>query len=185
MQRLKLFDMPFGEYNKFAEIHLAVINKEHKKLEKLLQLGANPNQVDQDDGWTPLMWAVAKRDIESMKLLLAYNADPNKASDYGTTPISKTIQVAPNRDSNYYPSVTPEKAQDLMLKQDELTSEIVTLLLQHGADPRIKNHFGRDAYDNCNYDEKNKQILIEAYSKRADNDGVNVSEKKSVKKVLL
>lgn len=98
MQRLKIFDMPFGKASrstKYTETHLAVISKNYEKLERLLKAGANPNQQDRDDGgWTPLIWAVAMRRLDLIKLLLQYEADPNIQSKWGTTPISHCMKIA-------------------------------------------------------------------------------------------
>lgn len=43
-------NMPFGLYNKYSTIHMAVMSSDHKKLEELLKAGANPDQPDQNGG---------------------------------------------------------------------------------------------------------------------------------------
>lgn len=165
MQRLKLFDMPFGNASsKYAETHLAVMNKDYKKLENLLQKGANPDQVDQDEGWTPLMWAVAYRRLDFIKLLLKYDANPNVQSDYGTTPISHCMTVAP---SDYQlehqwgsPKPALERHKALICEENNLTKEIISELLNHGANPFKINKSGDDAFARC-HNKYYKELLTE------------------------
>ena len=57
-------------------------------LELLLESGADVGQRGVND-WTPLHYAVVERDLEAVKILLAYGADPNLRTriDHYTTPI--------------------------------------------------------------------------------------------------
>ena len=54
---------------------------------KLLLKGANPNQVDQLTGWTPLTMAIAEEREDIVKKLLKKRADPNLTRSDGCAPI--------------------------------------------------------------------------------------------------
>lgn len=70
---------------KRTPLHCALeFETEPKVIEFLLKNGANPNEQD-DNGNTPLHYAAQNGDIESVKLLLAYNAKPNVTNIYAKT----------------------------------------------------------------------------------------------------
>ena len=87
-------------------------------LAKLLILrGADVNQA----GWTPLHYAATKGHIEMMRLMIDNSAYLDAESPNGTTP--------------------------LMMAAHYGTPMAVKLLLEEGADPRIKNKLGLSAWD--------------------------------------
>jgi hypothetical protein len=95
-------------------------------LAKLLVLrGADVNQT----GWTPLHYAATKGHIEMMRLLIDNSAYLDAESPNGTTP--------------------------LMMAAHYGTSMAVKLLLEEGADPRLKNKLGLSAWDFA-YNSKNE-----------------------------
>jgi ankyrin repeat protein len=84
-------------------------------MQLLLVRGANPNARN-EAGATALMWAVD--DPEKTRLLLKSGADPNARSADGQTP----LLIAAGRPG---------------------ASEVVKLLLDHGADPSVTTHSAR------------------------------------------
>ena len=87
-------------------------------LAKLLILrGADVNQA----GWTPLHYAATNGHIEMMRLMIDNSAYVDAESPNGTTP--------------------------LMMAAHYGTPMAVKLLLEEGADPRIKNKLGLSAWD--------------------------------------
>jgi Ankyrin repeats (3 copies) len=56
-----------------------------QQLEKLLSAGANPNRRAGVNDWTPLMHAIHKGQLESVRVLLKHGADVNAAMDNGST----------------------------------------------------------------------------------------------------
>ncbi|MBI4852851.1 MAG: ankyrin repeat domain-containing protein [Acidobacteria bacterium] len=52
----------------------------------LLKNGANVN-VDNENGWTPLMEAVSQNDLDTTSLLIDYGADVNASNSIGWTPL--------------------------------------------------------------------------------------------------
>lgn len=68
------------------DIFTAVNNNDTTLVQKLLQIGANPNRCDQD-GKTPLHHAALKGHIEIAKILLEAGADPNAKDPLDYTPL--------------------------------------------------------------------------------------------------
>jgi len=74
-----------GTKSGVAPIHYAVIRKDHRCLELLLQHGAD---VTGNRGATTLVEAVESQDKESARLLLQFGADPDlRSTRYKRTPI--------------------------------------------------------------------------------------------------
>ena len=94
---------------------LAAINNQLEWTQKLINKGADVNQP----GWTPLHYAATKGNIEIMRLLIDSHAYLDAESPNGTTP--------------------------LMMAAHYGTPMATKLLLEEGADPRIKNQLGLTA----------------------------------------
>ena len=94
---------------------LAAITNQIDWTQKLIAKGADVNQP----GWTPLHYAATKGNIEIMRLLIENHAYLDAASPNGTTP--------------------------LMMAAHYGTPMATKLLLEEGADPRIKNQLGLSA----------------------------------------
>jgi len=87
---------------------------------ELVHAGVSPNQQDSGpNGWPPLMHAVHKNQIGSVRALLSAGAEPDLANPDGLTP--------------------------LMLAAAQGEGEIVEELLASGADPRLKQPGGQTA----------------------------------------
>ncbi len=89
------------------------------ELEKLLAAGADPDVHAGVNGWPPLMHAIHKNQEGSVKVLLAHHANVNATGDGGATPL---IMAAGYGYAN-----------------------IVRLLLDAGADPKISADNGQNA----------------------------------------
>ena len=87
---------------------------------ELVHAGVDPNQQDSGpNGWPPLMHAIHKDQLGSVRALLSAGAEPDLASPNGLTP--------------------------LMLAAAQGEGEIVEELLATGADPRLKQPGGETA----------------------------------------
>ena len=96
---------------------LAALNNKLALAKLLIQRGADVNQA----GWTPLHYAATKGHIDMMRLMIDNSAYLDAESPHGTTP--------------------------LMMAAHYGTPMAVKLLLEEGADPRIKNKLGLSAWD--------------------------------------
>jgi ankyrin repeat protein len=96
---------------------LAAITNQLVWAKKLIDKGADVNQK----GWTPLHYAATKGHIEMMRLLMEHHAHLDDESPNGTTP--------------------------LMLAAHYGTPMATKLLLEEGADPRLKNQLGINALE--------------------------------------
>jgi len=96
---------------------LAAITNQLDWAKKLIERGADVNQK----GWTPLHYAATKGNIEIMRLLIENHAYLDAESPNGTTP--------------------------LMMASHYGTPMATKLLLEEGADPRIKNQLGINALE--------------------------------------
>ena len=94
---------------------LAAITNQLDWTKKLIDKGADVNQP----GWTPLHYAATKGNIEIMRLLIENHAYLDAASPNGTTPLMMAARYG--------------------------TPMATKLLLEEGADPRIKNQLGLTA----------------------------------------
>jgi hypothetical protein len=97
---------------------------------EMIKSGADPNAAYGSLNWTPLMHAIYKNQIESVKALLDSGADVNRTGDYESEP--RTMQR----------NVTP-----LMMAAGYGQTPIVELLLRRGADPGRVDGDGNRALD--------------------------------------
>ncbi|KAG8629068.1 hypothetical protein KVT40_002933 [Elsinoe batatas] len=75
----------------FTTIHKSIIGITHLELEQLLS--ASISSINQPDckGYTPLMWAAARRNRGHVRLLLEFGADPRKSNHNGYTAVHEAI----------------------------------------------------------------------------------------------
>ncbi len=94
---------------------------------------AAQNATISPNGNTPFIRAARSADVETMKLLIAYKADPNKASDNKTTPI-----IAAGAGMGVRFQGGEEKPEPQFI-------EALKILVEHGADVNAKNDRGDTA----------------------------------------
>ena len=104
----------------FTPLHFAVTNNDPKKINVLLQMGANVN-AKSHYGFTPIYYAVGKHsDLEVVNLLIESDAKVNIKNRDGITPL------------HYAAWGTAEKIKSL---------------LKAGANPNVTSKSGRTPYD--------------------------------------
>mmetsp|Transcript_24878 Transcript_24878/g.39964 ORF Transcript_24878/g.39964 Transcript_24878/m.39964 type:complete len:316 (+) Transcript_24878:82-1029(+) len=95
-------------------LFLAAKSNDTKKLKALIESKEDPNLEDEDN-WTPLHWAVKYRNIEAVELLIEAKTKPNEKNDYGQSP----LHLAVEKQGGSY--------------------EIAKKLLEAGADPNLRD----------------------------------------------
>ncbi len=118
----------------------AIQNGDIRSAQTLLQAGANVNEA-QNDGSTPLLWAVYQVDERLVAELLRREADPNRSNHFGASPLSEAAKLAnlslveqlldagANPDSANADGQTP-----LMLAAFNGSIEVARALIAKGAD---------------------------------------------------
>jgi ankyrin repeat protein len=94
----------------------------------LLEHGADPRAKD-DQGNTPLMFAVSQNDPEIVRMLLDRGADPRIRNSSGNSPLWAAI-IVPD-------AAQRENANTNFIAAGDHYAEIVELLLDHGADANL------------------------------------------------
>jgi uncharacterized protein len=106
--------------------------KQRKAIEALLKAGADIHETEKN-GVTPLHFAVRFRSPAAVAVLLAHGANANQACKRsGSTPLHRAVT------STGAPSTAGKQAE---------ANQIIQLLLEHGADPSIRNKIGKRPAD--------------------------------------
>ena len=85
--------------NGATSLHLAAFENDVQTAQKLLNTGANVNARN-NDGETPIFYAVQFRYIEMIKLLIKYNASLLVRDNEGATPLNRLIQISQKSRTN-------------------------------------------------------------------------------------
>jgi len=107
-----------------------------------LELGANPNERLTWEGvdWTPLALALQRPDPGVIATLLEHGADPNHRW-------CVSVEAEPTRRSRAAECTPTNGTTPLMYVARLPFPQLDTLLLQHGADPALRDWQGRTAAD--------------------------------------
>lgn len=98
-------------------LHWAALHGDAGLVTELLERGAQADAINKVGG-APLLYAAGN--LDSVRALVKRGAEVNRISQFGTTPLMAAAR---------YPQ----------------SSDVVRFLLEHGADPRVKNRFKADA----------------------------------------
>ena len=125
------------EKEKYRDYYSLMNASDNEELKRLLENGIDINAKD-GDGWTALMDASNKGNLEIAKYLLENGADINFQSNYGFTAL-----ISASSKGNI---------------------EMVKLLVENEADVNIKNNYGKTALDLAKIEEI-KELLRKAGAK--------------------
>jgi ankyrin repeat protein len=112
----------YGKLTPEEELLKGTINYLPWVVKHALERGANPNEK-YSKGVTVLMYAITENDIEMMKILLDYGADPTIENQYGMTALRMWETWKGNKEMmdllDKYKSMTNESVRDLMKPKSE------------------------------------------------------------------
>ena len=127
-------DVDSRDENGTPMLNIAVRNDNEAFVTKLIELGADINVVSEDRGYTPVMDAVWRGNLDITKILVNKGAELNTINKEGQT--------------------------NLVLAVGADKTDIVKILAKHGADPDIKDQMGMSAYGYATLFRKEKIIEI-------------------------
>jgi ankyrin repeat protein len=123
----------------------AVENKKHKVAEQLLDRGVSPDTSPKN----ALLIATEKQDMDMLKLLLSFGADPNRKDANDRMP----LRVSFHKDGSFAttllehgadPNIEVQKGWSaLVMAMESRAFHIVRPLLQYGADPNYIDSVGQ------------------------------------------
>jgi ankyrin repeat protein len=159
----------------------AMRERDHTSIEQLLKSGVSP---DQEGDFYPLLEAVNQRDIESLRLLLAFEANPNLAEPQGKTPLLLTVEegfvdgamllLKHGADANYRANEKLESPLSCSINKRNI--KLAQFMLSHGGNPNEETPSGTTLLIDLirkQAPEQLVQILLEAGCdpNRKDNHG--------------
>ena len=125
IQKKKKFDAYLGTLSDinsidsggFTPLHKAVATKDYYAMKKLIEKGADVHKLDGKYGvWTPFNYTIAMNDVKALKIFLVHGVDVNFHHKGKSTVLNDAIRVC--------------------------NVEMVKLLLENGANPRLKDGYG-------------------------------------------
>ena len=91
--RKLFFDSQFLEHRDFPDVHMVILQIRPGNIQEEVQRStANLDTVD-STGRSPLSWAAQRGEIEAVRVLLEYGADPNNSDNTGATPLHYAAQA--------------------------------------------------------------------------------------------
>ncbi|MDZ5472580.1 M48 family metallopeptidase [Bacillus sp. 31A1R] len=120
LEKLDLFSEAMMGLESASPLMDAASTNDVDEIARLISEGEDVNQAD-DEGSTPLHWAIQDYSYEAVELLLQEGANPNTANIYDTTPLISAVFMG--------------------------DAEMVSLLLEYGVDTNYVDSEGYTAYD--------------------------------------
>ena len=122
----------------FTPLHKAVATKDYYAIKKLIDKGADINMLDGKYGvWTPFNYTIAMHDIKALKIFLDNGADVDFYHKGKSTVLNDAIRSC--------------------------NLDMVKLLLDNGANPRLKDGYGgtvENSLDKCDEEVKKKVLAL-------------------------
>jgi ankyrin repeat protein len=152
VKRLLLMGANINTKNEYGStpFKLALIHNNCSVVEYFLQLGQDPSADPTGGGVTPLMGAAANGDIELLKLLLKYGADPDYPVPHGDTALmsatkhTEIFKILVDHYANIN-AINEDGRTVLIWAAYNGTEEVITLLCRLGANLEVKDKYGNTA----------------------------------------
>ena len=112
----------FARQREMPNLIVAAREGDAPAIRALVKRGCDPNLPYGNLNWTPLMHAISRNQIESVKALLDTGADVNRTGDYETEPRTKQLRVTPLMMASGY-GQTP--IVELLLQREQAGEELL------------------------------------------------------------
>lgn len=150
---LLLFSAPIlHAQNESPALHQAVINEDTKALHQLITPAANLD-IQNEDGWTALMFAVKQNRVDYVQLLLRNGASPNISDRLSRTPLQLAVDGPIEINRMLVKAGADLDVRNaggisaLMMAASKGRSDIVYMMLDAGAKLDFKDYHGKTAVD--------------------------------------
>ena len=164
------------------------------KVSKLIEKGANVN-IQNENGFTPLMWAAAFGQEKTVEKLIQAGADVNFQDERGRTALMfavgsrKTATAKVLLENNaFVNSKDLFGFTSLMLAAENNDTETFRVLLEHGADLHAENSMGGNVWDSTLAGSEIRRLIRRTYVDQLlhkvakHNDVSNVAKEERIKK---
>ncbi len=129
------------------KLEIAVMDKNRQKILRLVSLGASPDMPNEWD-MSPLLLAVEHELFESVKALIDAGANVNAQNPKGVTPLLWAVDAS------------VDYTQQRGGKPNDAPTEIIELLLGHGADITLHDSRGGTPLDRASWSPKITDLLL-------------------------
>ena len=137
----------FRPQNEYQSPLIAAVNKGHHRIfEILLESGKLDHHTRDGDGQCALWWAVHRKNLTAIRLLIKADADATSGDSSGITPLALAVAQGDEDIVRMLLEVT-EQHRELCLAASTGRANIVKLLLYHGADINEEDDCGRTPLD--------------------------------------
>lgn len=120
---LPTVDITIKDKRNYSLLWRAILSHNLYAVDKILERGADIYQTDNNDHHIPLFWATMQNDVALLKILFKHGIDINSKNKFG----------------NYILSLAMYQCKSF---------EAIEFLLNNGANPYLKNKYGKTAFDN-------------------------------------
>jgi len=144
-----------------TDLHFAAQKGDVSEVRRLIEAGADVN-VQDEDGNTPVKYASAEPHPEVLRTLIALGASPELSDFRGFTPIHCVAGHGFYDEAIEMAEILIEAGADVNVRSmkhgfvplhEVRTVGMIDLLLQHGADPTVKNDDGQTPEEYLTEDE--------------------------------
>ena len=119
---LPMVDIEMKDKRNYSLLWRAIIAKNYYAIDQILGRGVDINQKDNNNHHTPVFYAVINNDTTLLELLIKHGVNVNSKNQFGSFVLSTSLSQCNN-------------------------FEAIAMLLDNGADPYLKDKYGKTVFD--------------------------------------